>query len=347
MTELINILLEEENVLFLLRGGFRIILILLIAKIAYSLINKRFLERLNRAQKTSGASRETDKSLTLIPIFQNILKIGIWSIAWILVLGELGINTTALIAGIGMLGIALGLAAQSMIKDLIAGFLLIFENLILVGDSIVVGNISGKVEQVGIRYTKIRLFSGELRIVPNSELSNFGNKNRGYMRVIVDVGLAYEQDLEKALLVMKEVASLWARDNSEIIIEYPSVQAITEFGDSALLARIVATVKPGEQGNAERTIRSLLKQKFDERNVDMPFPRRHLYLHTQDSQDFNINVENLDILPEPGSKEELENPSLTGMVFEREVKKMSGAMDKLSNMFNNKDSPKEDEDKKD
>ncbi|MCH7954836.1 MAG: mechanosensitive ion channel [Candidatus Marinimicrobia bacterium] len=163
MTELINILLEEENVLFLLRGGFRIILILLIAKIAYSLINKRFRERLNRAQKTSDASRETDKSLMLLPIFQNILKIGIWSIAWILVLGELGINTTALIAGIGMLGIALGLAAQSMIKDLIAGFLLIFENLILVGDSIVVGNISGKVEQVGIRYTKIRLFSGELR----------------------------------------------------------------------------------------------------------------------------------------------------------------------------------------
>ena len=79
----------------------------------------------------------------------------------------------------------------------------------------------------------------------------------------------------------------------------------------------------------------------------MPFPRRHLYLHTQDSQDFNINVEDLDILPEPDSKEELEDPSLTGMVFEREVKKMSGAMDKLSNMLNNIDSDKEDNDEKD
>ena len=347
LTELIEILLKEENVLSLLRSGFRIILILLSARIAYSLINKGFRARLKRTQEDADTSHEADKSLTLIPIFQNIVKIGIWSIVGILVLGEFGINTSALIAGIGMLGIALGLAAQSMIRDLIAGFLLILENLILVGDSIVVGNIKGTVEQVGIRYTKIRLFSGELRIVPNSELSNFGNKNRGFMRVIVEVGLAYEQDLEKALLVMKEAASIWAKDNSEIIIEPPSVQAITEFGDSALLARIIAKVKPGKQGDAERTIRSLLKQKFDERNVDMPFPRRLLYLHTQKSQNFNINVENLDILSEPGSKEEIENNSPKGMVLEREVKKMSGAMNKLKNMFKNDDRSDKKKKKKD
>jgi len=347
LTELIDILLKEENILFFLRSGFRIILILLSARIAYSLINKGFRARLKRAQEGADASHEADKSLTLIPIFQNVVKIGIWSIVGILILGEFGINTSALIAGIGMLGIALGLAAQSMIKDLIAGFLLILENLISVGDSIVVGNIKGTVEQVGIRYTKIRLFSGELRIVPNSELSNFGNKNRGFMRVIVEVGLAYEQDLKKALLVMQEAASLWAKDNSEIILEPPSVQAITEFGDSALLARIIAKVKPGEQGNAERTIRSLLKQKFDERNVDMPFPRRQLYIHTQKSQDFNINVENLDILPKPGSKEEIENHLLKGMVLEREVKKMSGAMNKLKKMFKSDDTSDKEKNKKD
>ena len=164
--------------------------------------------------------------------------------------------------------------------------------------------------------------------------------------MIVEVGLAYEQDLGKALLVMQEVASLWARDNYEIIIEHPSVQAITEFGDSALLARIVATVKPGEQSNAERTIRSLLKQKFDERNVDMPYPRGQLYLHTEDSQDFNINVEDLDILPASGSKEEIKDDSLRGMVMKREAKKMSGAIEKLNNMFKDVDSPEKDESKK-
>ena len=347
MTEIIDILFNEENILSLLRSGLRIMLILLIARIVYSLINKGLRARLERVQESADTSRQSDKILTLVPIIQNILKIGMWAIAGILVLGELGINTSALIAGVGMFGIALGLAAQSIIKDLIAGFLLIIENLISVGDSIVVGNIKGTVEHVGIRYTQIRLFSGELRVIPNSDLSNFGNKNRGFMRVIVNVGLAYEQDLEKALLVMQEVASLWARDNSEIIIEHPSVQAITKFGDSALLARIVATVKPGEQGNAERTIRSLLKQQFDERNVDMPFPRRQLYLHTQNSEDFNISVENLDILPEPGSKEELEDPSLKGMVLEREAKKMSGAMDKLKNMFDNNDTSDKEENKKD
>ena len=347
MTEIIDILLNEENILSLLRSGLRITLILLIARTVYGLINRGLRARLNRVLESADTGHKGDKILTLIPIVQNILKIGMWSIAGILVLGEMGINTSALIAGIGMFGIALGLAAQSIIKDLIAGFLLIIEDLISVGDSIVVGNISGTVEHVGIRYTQIRLFSGELRVIPNSDLSNFGNKNRGFMRVIVEVGLAYEQDLEKALSVMQEIASLWARENSEIILEHPSVQAITEFGDSALTARIVAKVKPGEQSNAERTIRTHMKQKFDERNVDMPFPRRELYLHTQNSQDFTINVENLDILPEPGSKEELEDPSLKGMVVEREAKKISGAMEKLKNIFDNNDTSDKDENKKD
>jgi len=121
LTELINILLDEENILALLRSSLRIILILLMARIAYGLINKGFRARLKRVQESADSTHDADKSLTLIPIFQNILKIGMGSIAGILVLGELGINTSALIAGIGMFGIAVGLAAQSIIKDLIAG----------------------------------------------------------------------------------------------------------------------------------------------------------------------------------------------------------------------------------
>lgn len=347
MTEYIDILLNEKQILSLLSGGLRILLILVASRIIYGLINRGLQARLKLVHKNSDKNHNNDKILTLIPIIQSILKIGMWSIAGILILGEFGINTSALIAGFGMFGIALGLAAQSIIRDFIAGFLLIIEDLVSVGDSIVVGNIKGTVEHVGIRYTQIRLFSGELRVIPNSDLSNFGNKNRGFMRVIVNVGLAYEQDLEKSLLVMQEVASLWARDNSDIIIDHPSVQAITEFGDSTLSARIVATVKPGEQGNAERAIRSLLKEKFDERNVAMPFPTRQLYLQKEISQDFNINVENLDILPEPGSKEELEDPSLKGVVMEREVKKMSGAMENLKNVFNNDDKSDKEKNKKD
>ncbi len=346
MTDLLKVLLSEENVMSYVSTGLRILLIWFIATVAYNLINKGLRSRLKRVMESSRGGDSVDKSLTLIPIIQKILKIGLWTIAGILVLGELGINTSALIAGIGMFGLALGLAAQTIIKDFIAGFLLIVENLISVGDSIVVGNIKGTVEHVGIRYTQIRLFSGELRVIPNSDLSNFGNKNRGFMRVIVNVGLAYEQDLEKALLVMQETASLWAKENTDIIIEYPTVQAVTEFGESSVMVRIVATVKPGEQGNAERAIRRHLKQKFDERNVDMPFPRRVLYLHSEPSQDFSVNVDDLDILPEPGSEKELKDPSLSGMVMQREAKKMSGAMDKLKNMFDKMDKPDKDENKK-
>ena len=335
MNEMINALLSEELIMKYIGTGLKILLIGFAASALSGFINRKLESRLRDLKLSHEEVGTLEKSLTIIPILQNLVKISIWIIAGVLILGELGINTSALIAGIGMFGIAIGFAAQSIIKDLIAGFLLILENLISVGDSIKVGDVKGTVENVGIRYTQVRLFSGELRNIPNSELSNFGNLNKGFMRVIVNVGLAYEQEFEKALQVMAEVASLWARENQDIIIEHPTVQAITEFGASELTARIIAKVKPGKQGDAEREIRRLLIQRFELRNVDMPFPRNVVYIHTEKSPNLEIDTNELDILPEPGSVEELNDPALKNMVMERETKKMVGAMDKLNNLLEN------------
>jgi len=334
--ELFENLLNEESIVRYIAVFLKILLITVVAFVVSGFLRRALNTRLNHLKSRQSDGNGNDKGVTVIPILQNLLKVGIWTIAGILILGELGINTSALIAGIGMFGIALGLAAQSIIKDLIAGILLIIENLISVGDSISVGGINGTVEKVGIRYIQVRQFSGELRNIPSSELSNFGNKSKGYMRVNVNVGLAYEQDIEKALSVMEEAASLWARDNYEIIIEHPSIQAITEFGASEVTARIIAKVKPGKQGGAERELRMILKQRFDARNVDIPFPRNVLYMHSQDSQDLEINIEDLDIRPEPGSKEELKDPSLREAILERETKKMAGAIDNLKNLMEKK-----------
>jgi len=333
LTELFENLLNKENLVNYITVAVRILLIAIVTTVVSGFLKRALHSRLKHLKSRQPDEIRTEIGVTVVPILQNLLKIGVWSIAGILILGELGINTSALIAGIGMFGIALGLAAQSIIKDLIAGVLLIIENLISVGDSISVGGISGTVEKVGIRYIQVRLFSGELRNIPSSELSNFGNKSKGYMRVAVNVGLAYEQDIEKALRVMEEAASLWARDNYDIIIEHPTVQAITEFGASDVTARIIAKVKAGEQGGAERVLRMILKQRFDARNVDIPFPRNVVYMDAKDSQDLEINTDNLDILPEPGSAEELKDPSLRGRVFERETKKMAGAIKKLKNLM--------------
>jgi len=333
LIELLKNVLNEESVVSYIFVLLKILLIVIVAFVVSGIFKRALHSRLDHLKSRQSDVNENDKGVTIIPILQNLINMGIWTIAGILILGEMGINTSALIAGLGMFGIAMGLAAQSIIKDLIAGVLLIIENLISVGDSINVGGVSGTVEKVGIRYIQVRLFSGELRNIPSSELSNFGNKSKGYMRVIVNVGLAYEQDIEKALHVMEEAASLWARENHERIIEHPAVQAITEFGASEVTARIIATVKPGEQGGAERELRMILKQRFDARNVDIPFARNVLYMHSMDPQDLEINTENLDIIPESGSKEELNDPSLHGMVFERETKKMAGAINNLNNLL--------------
>lgn len=336
MIELFYSVLNEENIVRYITVLLKISLIAVVAFVVSGVFQRALLTRLIHLKTRQSDGNGNDKGATIIPILQNLIKVGIWTIAGILILGEFGINTSALIAGIGMFGIAIGLAAQSIIKDLIAGVLLIIEDLISVGDSISVGGINGTVEKVGIRYIQVRQFSGELRNIPSSELSNFGNKSKGYMRVNVNVGLAYEQDIEKALSVMEEAASLWARDNYEIIIEHPSIQAITEFGASEVTARIIAKVKPGKQGGAERDLRMILKQRFDARNVDIPFARNVLYMHSMDSQDLEINTENLDIRPEPGSKEEIKDPKLRGMVFERETKKMAGAIESIKNLMEKK-----------
>lgn len=333
MIELLKNALNEESIVSYIFIVLKIILIVIVANVFSGIFKRALHTRLSHLESRQSDESGKDKGVTVIPILQNLLKVGIWTIAGILILGEMGINTSALIAGLGMFGIAIGLAAQSIIKDFIAGILLIIENLISVGDSINVGGINGTVERVGIRYIQVRLFSGELRNIPSSELSNFGNKSKGYMRVSVNVGLAYEQDIEKALRVMEEAASLWSRENLDIIIEHPAVQAITEFGASEVTARIIATVKSGEQSGAERELRMILKQRFDARNVDIPFARNVLYMHSKDSQDLEINTDDLDILPEPGSKEELKDSSLQGMVFERETKKMAGAINNLNNLL--------------
>ncbi len=122
-------------------------------------------------------------------------------------------------------------------------------------------------------------------MVPAGELRTFGNKSIGYARVVVNVGLSYEQDASQALRVLEEVAAEWAASESarEIMVEEaPQVQGLLELGDSAVTARVIVQVRPGEQFAADRQIRSLVKTRFDERGIEIPFPRRTIYVKSAD-----------------------------------------------------------------
>lgn len=222
------------------------------------------------------------RALTTGSLLTSSARYLVWPIALIMVLSELNIDVAAMIATAGVAGLAIGFGAQTFVKDVISGIFLLFDDTIHVGDMVKIGGEEGTVEFIGIRLIKVRKFNGEMLMVPAGELRIFGNLSIGYARVIVEVGLSYEQDLETILPVLERIAHTWAEAHREILLEEePQVQAVTHFADSSINVRIVVQVQPGEQFEAERALRRMLKQEFDRQGIEIPFPRRTVYMRQE------------------------------------------------------------------
>jgi small conductance mechanosensitive channel len=218
----------------------------------------------------------------------------------------MGIDPTPIIAGAGVIGLAVGFGAQTLVKDVISGFFLLFEGVIAVGDAITFGNSSGVVEEVGLRVTKYRTFTGELWVIPNGEIRAFGNFNRQWMRAVVPVSVAYEQDVGKAMRILEEVGKTWAAENRDIVLEAPAAQGIISFDDSAVTLRLVAKVRPLQHGGAELELRRRIKEAFDREGIEIPFPRR-VFISRPEGNGVHGDEESVALLPKRA--ERVEEPS--------------------------------------
>ena len=247
-----------------------IIIIVLIAIIVYWVIANSLRKIFARKLGDTHARR----ARTILPLVNSLLKYVILFIALIMVLHELGVDYSAILAGAGIVGIAVGFGAQSLVKDIISGFFLLFEDTISVGDVILIGNESGVVESIGLRTTQFREFSGLLRVIPNGELTRFGNYNRGFMRALVNVNLAYEQDAEKGMAIALATAQKWAAEHKAVVLEEPRVQGVLDFGASGILIRVIVKVQPQKQWDAEFELRRRIKQAFDAAKIEIPFKQR-------------------------------------------------------------------------
>ena len=247
-----------------------IVIIVLVAIIVY-LIVSRGLKKIF-AKKLGDAHAR--RARTILPLVNSLLKYVVLFIALIMVLHELGIDYSAILAGAGIVGIAVGFGAQSLVKDIISGFFLLFEDTISVGDVITVGEESGLVESIGLRTTQFREFSGILRVIPNGELTQFGNYNRGFMRALVNVNLGYEQDAEKGMALALTTAQQWATEHKEIVLDEPKVQGVLDFGTSGITIRVIVKVKPQQQWDAEFELRRLIKKAFDSAGIEISFKQR-------------------------------------------------------------------------
>jgi len=262
----------------------RILLILALAFIGIKAVD-RLMERWKRqVEELPPLNPKRQRTYTLSSLISSTVRYVVWPLAIIMVLSELNMDIGALLATAGIAGLAVGFGAQTLVRDVISGIFLLFDDTLRVGDLVRIGSDVGTVEEVNIRLIKVRKFDGELLMVPAGELRTFGNRSITFARIVVMIGLSYEQDIDSILPIMQRVADAWvAEQDPEILVdEEASVQAINDFGDSAVTARIIMRVKPGEQFAAERELRLRLKREFDRLGIEIPFPRRTVYTRTED-----------------------------------------------------------------
>ncbi|MDR7483434.1 MAG: mechanosensitive ion channel family protein [Armatimonadota bacterium] len=207
---------------------------------------------------------------TLVPLLESALRYVFYFTAAVMVLDRLRFNVSAILASAGIAGIAIGFGAQHLIRDIIAGFFLIFEGHVQVGDVVRVGEVVGQVENLSLRTVQIRQFSGELVTIPNGEISRIGNMNRSFMRAIVHVSLPYGADVTRAMAVMQEVAAAWAKEQSGIVLSPPEVQGVIDLGATDVRVRVVVTVRPGAQVAAELELRRRMLHALAAAGIELP-----------------------------------------------------------------------------
>jgi small conductance mechanosensitive channel len=257
----------------------RIIAILVLAWVL-QIVSARLI-RLFRAyvdRRTGGD--EIARIETLARVFRNTAAIVIVIVAGTLVLGELGISVAPILATAGVAGVAIGFGAQSLIKDFLGGFFILLDDQVREGDVVEVAGFSGLVEEVTLRYVRLRNFDGHVHFVPNGEIKVVTNRTRGYAQAVIEVGVAYREDPDEALAVMSEVARAMRGEDAwrHLIAEDLEIIGVERFADSAVILRArLKVVPPIQQWNVRREFLKRLKKAYDEHGIEIPYPHLTIF----------------------------------------------------------------------
>lgn len=218
----------------------------------------------------SGVNRlsiQEKRFRTVSGLLKSILRYAIDFLAIIYILQELHVDTTSFIAGAGIIGLALGVGAQSLIKDFITGFFIIVEDQYVIGDYIVCGDMAGTVEDMGFRITKLRDGNGVLHIIPNGAILRISNFTRGMMQATVTVPISYQADITQVLTVLRQACAVTGQMPE--VLDGPTLLGIVSFAVNAMEVRITAKTVPLEQTKVETHLRYQIKKLFDEHGIAM------------------------------------------------------------------------------
>jgi small conductance mechanosensitive channel len=261
-------------------SGLRIVLILILAWVVVRVAQRAIRLLRNRVAGRLDDDREAIKRAeTLSRVFRYLVVVVVSLIAGMLVLGELGVSVAPILGAAGVVGLAVGFGAQSLVKDYFTGFFLLLENQIRQGDVVRLGDHAGLVEEVTLRYVQLRDYDGNVHYVPNGHITTVVNMSRGFSQAVMDIGVAYREDVDAVMAVMRRVGEQMRADEAfgPRILDALEIAGVDQWADSAVVIRCRFRTQPLEQWGVRREYLRRLKAAFDAEGIEIPYPHLTVY----------------------------------------------------------------------
>ena len=257
----------------------RIVLIVVIAWVATRLLQKLVRGIRVRIASHLGGMEAARRAETVGRVIRYLVALVIGGVAFMLVLAELGISLAPILGAAGVVGLAIGFGAQSLVKDYFTGFFLLFEDQIRTGDVVNVAGIGGLVEDITLRHVRLRDYDGNVHFVPNSLITSVTNMSRSFAQAVMDIGVAYREDVDEVIGVMGEVGAAMREDPKfqPMILDDLEIAGVERLDDSAVVLRCRFKVAPLQQWNVRREYFRRIKAAFDARGIEIPYPHTTLY----------------------------------------------------------------------
>ncbi len=282
VSDSIDLITDEKIWMNIGKGALKLVIILIVSTILIKL-GKLAIKNIFKVRPHSAIRITERREATLVKLLENTLTYVVYFISAMTILSIFGINVQALLAGAGIVGLAVGFGAQSLVKDIITGFFIIFEDQFSVGDYVRVGTFEGTVEEIGLRTTKIKSYTGEVNILPNGSIVEVTNFSVNNSRAVVDVSIAYQGDINKAEKVIRErLATL--EEKYEQIVGTPELLGIQNIQATEIVLRVVAETLPAQQIGVARILRKEIKAVLDENGIESPLPRLVMYSKPETSK---------------------------------------------------------------
>lgn len=256
--------------------GLRIAFIVVVGLLVTRGLRRAVRKVENKVAEDTTPLRALQRTETLAKVTTSAGIVATWTIVFIYVLGELNFQLAPLLAGVGIVGLAVGFGAQNLVRDVVTGFFILFEDQYGIGDVVEIDGAAGKVEQLTLRITGLRALDGTVHYIANGSVAQVANRTKGWSKAVIDIGVAYKEDVARVRGVLATIAQEAKADQElgRMLYDAPQVLGVEALGQNEVVVRMTAETKPGKQWDVGRALRERIKTRFDAEGIEIPLPYR-------------------------------------------------------------------------